>query len=448
MAEDKTIPSLRGGTTKQPVEATPSLRVKHSGAKQSVEVTHALTPKLRFKEFDGEWGKTTLERVFTFKNGLNSDKSKYGTGIKFINVLDIINDQLITYDSIIGKVEVTAKELEKNEVIYGDILFQRSSETREEVGQANVYIDKNKSAVFGGFVIRGRKKINYNPYFFNYLLKTSASRKEITTKSGGSTRYNVGQDSLSQVFVTFPSLLEQQKIASFLTAVDEKIQQLTKKKELLEQYKKGVMQQLFSGKLRFKDENGSAFPDWEVKTLLEVASFRRGSFPQPYGLPEWYYENGAPFVQVYDVDDNMLLKPNTKQYISKAAQKQSVFVKKGTLVLTIQGSIGRLAKTQYDAYVDRTLLIFQAFKVKIDIDYFKYVVYLLFEIEKTKAPGGTIKTITKEQLSAFNVNIPSLEEQQKIGNYLSAIDSKIESVNQQISKTQVFKKGLLQQLFV
>jgi type I restriction enzyme S subunit len=245
-----------------------------------------------------------------------------------------------------------------------------------------------------------------------------------------------------------PSLPEQQKIASFLSAVDEKIQQLTKKKVLLEQYKKGVMQQLFSGQLRFKDEEGKEYPDWEEKTLLDVASFRRGSFPQPYGLPEWYDDNGAPFVQVYDVAKNMLLKPKTKQYISEAAQKQSVFVKKGTLVLTIQGSIGRLAKTQYDAYVDRTLLIFQSYKVEMDIDYFKYVVYLLFEIEKTKAPGGTIKTITKEKLSSFNVNIPCLEEQQKIATYLSCIDTKIEAVNNQITQTQTFKKGLLQQMFV
>jgi type I restriction enzyme S subunit len=427
----------------------------------SIALTHIktekqLVPELRFKEFEGLWKKTTLGDLFTFKNGLNSDKEKYGSGTKFINVLDIIGEDVITYDSIIGKVEVTEREFEKNEVIYGDVLFQRSSETREEVGQANIYADENKSAVFGGFVIRGRKKEDYNPYFMNYLLKTSPARKEITTKSGGSTRYNVGQSSLSEVFVNLTDVPEQQKIASFLSAVDEKIQQLTKKKELLEQYKKGVMQQLFrsagsgqvSGQLRFKDENGNDYPDWEEKTLLEVASFRRGSFPQPYGLPEWYDDKGVPFVQVYDVAKNMLLKPDTKQHISEAAQKQSVFVKKGTLVLTIQGSIGRLAKTQYDAYVDRTLLIFQSYKVDIDIDYFKYVVYLLFEIEKTKAPGGTIKTITKEKLSSFNVNIPCMKEQQKIATYLSSIDTKIESVNNQITQTQTFKKGLLQQMFV
>ena len=108
-----------------------------STATTHIKTDKQLVPALRFKEFDLEWRETTLGNLFTFKNGLNSDKEKYGAGRKFINVLDIIGNDVITYDSIIGKVEVTEKELEKNEVIYGDVLFQRSSETREEVGQAS-----------------------------------------------------------------------------------------------------------------------------------------------------------------------------------------------------------------------------------------------------------------------------------------------------------------------
>ena len=186
------------------------------------------------------------------------------------------------------------------------------------------------------------------------------------------------------------------------------------------------MQKLFSQVLSFKDENGKEFPEWKVKNLGEVANFRRGSFPQPYGLPEWYDDaNGMPFIQVFDVGENMLLKKNTKNKISKLGAEQSVFVKAGTIIITIQGSIGRIAKTQYDAYIDRTLLIFQSYKVPINIDYFKYVVFLLFEIEKTKAPGGIIKTITKEVLTDFEIQIPCLKEQTKIANFLSAIDNKI-----------------------
>jgi len=225
-------------------------------------------PALRFPEFSGEWVNKKLGKFFTFKNGVNADKSKYGSGYKFINVLDIIADKPITSDSIIGSVTISEKEFEKNKVVFGDILFQRSSETREEVGQSNVYLDEIQSATFGGFVIRGHPTTEIIPGYFDALLKTSAVRKDITSRSGGSTRYNVGQASLSAVKVTVSvTLPEQQKIASFLSSADGKIEQLGKKKTLLEQYKKGMMQKLFSQELRFKDTQGNNFPDWEEKRL-------------------------------------------------------------------------------------------------------------------------------------------------------------------------------------
>ena len=99
-------------------------------------------PQLRFKEFDGEWEAKKLGDIFTFKNGVNASSEQYGSGYKFINVLDIINNNFITYDNIIGCVDITEKELLKNDVKYGDILFQRSSETRNEVGQSSVYLSE------------------------------------------------------------------------------------------------------------------------------------------------------------------------------------------------------------------------------------------------------------------------------------------------------------------
>ncbi|MFB2895193.1 restriction endonuclease subunit S [Aerosakkonemataceae cyanobacterium BLCC-F50] len=206
--------------------------------------------KIRFKQSDGSpfsnWEEKKLGEVFDFKNGINAEKSKYGRGKKFINVLDIINDAPISHDSIIGSVEITEQEFENNDVKYGDILFQRSSEIREEAGQSNVYLDKNKKATFGGFVIRGRPKISFNPIYFHNLLKTEAVRKEITNRSGGSTRFNVGQDSLSEVTIVFCTSIEEQgKIADFLTAIDQKIEAISHQIDCVEQFKKGLLQKMF-----------------------------------------------------------------------------------------------------------------------------------------------------------------------------------------------------------
>lgn len=187
-------------------------------------------------------------------------------------------------------------------------------------------------------------------------------------------------------------------------------------------------------------------PDnWKVYKLKDVADFRRGSFPQPYGLDKWYDdENGFPFVQVYDVAANKKLKKTTKRRISMEAAEQSVFVEKGSLILTIQGTIGRIAITNYDAYVDRTLLIFQHFKLEVDKYYFMYVIDRLFEFEKQKAHGSTIKTITKEQLSNFEIPVPPIEEQRSIAKRFKTLDDYIDFSNEKSRLLNQIKIGFMQ----
>ena len=162
---------------------------------------------------------------------------------------------------------------------------------------------------------------------------------------------------------------------------------------------------------------------WEQRKLSECAGFRRGSFPQPYGNKDWYDGEGAmPFVQVADVASDMQLVEDTKQKISKLAQAMSVFAEKGSVLVTLQGSIGRVAITQYGAFVDRTVLIFDKYAENIDKRFWAYIIKEKFEDEARKAPGGTIKTITKEALSDFELKLPSYEEQRKIADYLIDLD--------------------------
>ena len=197
-------------------------------------------------------------------------------------------------------------------------------------------------------------------------------------------------------------------------------------------------------KIRFKGFKD----DWEQRKLSDCAEFRRGSFPQPYGNKDWYDGKGAmPFVQVADVSSDMKLVNDTKQKISKLAQPMSVFAEKGSVLVTLQGSIGRVAITQYGAFVDRTVLIFDKYKDDIDKKFWAYIIKEKFEYEAKKAPGGTIKTITKEVLANFDLMLPCYAEQSILADYLIKLDHLITLHQRKCDETKQLKKFMLQKMF-
>ena len=155
-----------------------------------------------------------------------------------------------------------------------------------------------------------------------------------------------------------------------------------------------------------------------------------------------------PFVQVVDVLDNFNLSNETKQRISELAMPKSVFVPTGTILVTLQGSIGRVAITKFPCYVDRTILIVESFKREMDKYFMAISLKCKFETEKQKAPGGTIKTITKEVLNDFTIVFPSPEEQQAIGAFFSNLDDLIATYQAKIDHLETLKKKLLQDMFV
>lgn len=138
-----------------------------------------------------------------------------------------------------------------------------------------------------------------------------------------------------------------------------------------------------------------------------------------------------PFVQVADVADfGFRLHQKTKQQISRLAQPKSVFVEKGTVIVSLQGTIGRVAITQYDCYVDRTLAIFTNYKVDINKKYFAHQLKAKFDLEKEFARGSTLKTITKEEFSKFQIPIPPIEEQNRIVSLLDKFDTLTHSIKE------------------
>ena len=203
-----------------------------------------MVPNLRFREFSFPWHQTSIKDLLSFQNGINGAAEQYGKGIKYISVGDILNNDYITYDKIIGSIDISQETLKNYSVTYGDILFQRSSEIKDDIGRTNVYLDKDNTATFGGFVIRGKKIGDYNPSFFSFLLKSPSSRKSIVRLGAGAQHYNIGQENIKTLSFYFPNEIEQVKIANLLSKIDERIQTQSKIIELKQSLIKDIEDKL------------------------------------------------------------------------------------------------------------------------------------------------------------------------------------------------------------
>ena len=203
-----------------------------------------MVPNLRFNEFSLSWHQMRIIDLLSFQNGINGTPEQYGKGIKYISVGDILNNDYITYDKIAGSIDINQETLKNYSVTYGDILFQRSSEIKEDIGRTNVYLDKDHTATFGGFVIRGKKIGDYNPTFFNYLLKSPSSRQSIVRLGAGAQHYNIGQENIKTLNFYFPDEEEQQKIANLFSKIDERIQTQIKIIELKQSLIKDIEDKL------------------------------------------------------------------------------------------------------------------------------------------------------------------------------------------------------------
>ena len=369
-------------------------------------------PNLRFPEFEGEWEEHYLSDYLDFKNGLNPKPDKFGKGIKFISVMDILNNTVITNDCIRASVDVMEKELSDFSVEKGDMLFQRSSETLEDVGRANVYMD-NKPAVFGGFVIRGKKKAEYNPLFFCYLLASPFARKKIIPMGAGAQHFNIGQEGLNRVRLHFASLDEQKKIAQFLSLLDERIATQHKIINKLQSLIKGIAQKI----VRNNKPNVRLTECLECKssTLQESEVCEQGTYPV-------YGANGiVGYLDNYNTEDEAV-------YI----------IKDGSGVGTVSYVTGKCSATG-------TLNTLQA-KEGYSLQYLYYLLKVFnFEPYKT---GMAIPHIYFKDYGKAKVFCPSYTEQLQYARLLSAIESKLSIEKNILTSLSLQKQYLLRQMFI
>ncbi len=420
-------------------------------------------PKLRFKEFKGDWVKNKLGELVEIKSGISPSKYNFiEKGLfPFLKVEELNNCIKYQFESRFYSSE-NYNLIKKNSIIFpkrGAAILNN----KVRILSTDSLMDSNLMALNSNDL-----KLN-NEFLYYKILKEKLYK--IADKS---TIPQINNKHIEPYKINLPTLKEQQKIATFLTAVDDKIQQLTKKKTILEQYKKGVMQQIFSQQLRFKpdttkpnvianstvianeermkqsQDNNEQFPDWEEKRLGELTKIIAGGTPRTTtkeywnGNIRWMNSGELNLKKVYEVE-NRITEKGLKNSSTSLLPKYSILIG-----LAGQGRTrGTVAINLVELCTNQSVAAITPNKNKFNPDFmFQNLDSRYDEIRRLSTGDGGRGGLNLSIIKSIKIKLPSVKEQQKIATYLSALDKKIENVQTQIDKTQLFKKGLLQGMFV
>lgn len=382
-------------------------------------------PELRFPEFNQHWSIEKVKNVFSIFNGYAfSSTDSVNEGTLWVKIADVGIQEMKT-DSLSYLPDTLKSKYSKFLLKKGDYVVALTRPILS--GQLKV---AQINELFNNSLLNqrvGKLVSDENLDYVYYLLQNKRLIKSIKNNIAGSDPPNLAPKEINNIKVGLPSPEEQTKIANFLTAIDKRIHLLEKKKTDLEQYKKGVMQKIFSQEIRFKKEDGTDFPDWEEKKLGDLAKITTGSSNRKdSGLGGKY--------TFFDRSDDI--------------RTSSIYLfDKEAVIVPGEGSdfIPKYFIGKFDLH-QRTYAIINFNKL-----IGKFIFYRIQFSRKhllRQAVGSTVKSLRLPIFQNWILKIPSIQEQQKIASFLSSIDKKIELVAEQIEDSKEFKKGLLQKMFV
>ena len=345
--------------------------------------------------------------------------------------MDILNNTIITYDSIKACVDANNKEIDNYSVKMGDLLFQRSSETLEDVGRANVYMDE-KPAIFGGFVIRGKKKGEYNPLFFKNLLETPFSRRKIIPMGAGAQHFNIGQEGLSKVKLYFAPINEQNKIAKILSLLDDRISTQNKIIEDLKKLRSAIIEREYTFKVQahshigdFIEQNSNRNKDNIIQNVLSVSN-RQGFIRQREQF-----------------EDRSIASDDTSNY--KIVARNDFAFNPARINV---GSIARL--TTFEKGIISPMYICFHTKNSILPEYLSFYFetkQFFSEIQK-RLEGSVRQCLSYEGLCNIPLFPPVIEDQRRIGKRLFTLVQKFNLEMTFLEMLQKQKTYLLRQMFI
>ncbi|WP_323714410.1 restriction endonuclease subunit S [Mammaliicoccus sciuri] len=388
-------------------------------------------PELRFPEFDGEWENSKLGTVANVYDGTHQTPKYTSEGIKFLSVENI---KTLNSNKFISK-EAFEKEF-KIRPEFGDVLMTRIG----DVGTPNVVETNEHLAYYVSLALLKPKKLN--SYFLESLIRSQSVQNELWRKTLHiAFPKKINKNEIAKVEINYPEQQEQQKIGEFFRKLDRQIELEEQKLAKLEEQKKGYMQKIFSQELRFKDENGNEYPEWEEKTLGDIGSV---------AMNKRIYKNETtnhgeiPFYKIGTFGkkaETFISREKFEEYKEKYP-----YPNKGDILISASGSIGRTV--EYDGeeayYQDSNIVWLQHNNEVLNV-FFKYF-YLI--VKWNGIEGTTIKRLYNKNILNTKIKLPVKEEQQKIGVFLERIDSLIEKQSNKVGFLKQRKQGLLQKMFI
>ena len=392
------------------------------------------------KKIPLDWKSTTLGTFMEFKNGINADKSAYGQGTEFVNVMDIFKSHFLKREDIQGKVQISEKQKAESSVMYGDLLFNRTSEVPNEIAYSSVYLDEAE-ITFGGFVIRGRqKKELLDPLFAGYCFNNSSIRREMIRRSQGVVRANIGQRDLNRVPILIPPKDEQKKIASALALWDNAIE----KTEALIAAKEKQFEWLCQ--TYFKPGN-STNSGWEKHKIASFVTVRNEREVPSEGVP------------LYSLTIENGVTAKTDRYnreflvIDKGGKKYKVVHPKDIVFNPANLRWGAIARSEVEHKVVLSP-IYEVLKVdenKIDSDFLTYALTCSRQIAifATMVEGTLVErmAVKIDTFLSCHIYVPSSKEKQKeIAHVLNLSNQEISLLKKTLEQYRSQKRGLMQKL--
>jgi len=392
----------------------------------------AQVPQLRFPEFSGEWEEKILKDLTKINQGLQIPIADRFTEKVENSYFYITNEFLKENSSNKYFIQNPSESVLCTEK---DVLMTRTGNTGQVVTNVNGAFHNNF------FKIKYSDDLNKD--FLVEFLRLRATQNMIFRYAGTSTIPDLNHGDFYRLKLKLPSKPEQQKIATFLIAVDNKIEQLSKKQALLGEYKKGLMQQIFSQAIRFKADDDSEFPDWEERVLGDYLAHKSKKNKNNEVDLVLSVSNKKGFITQDEQFDGY-------QVASKDLTNYKIVEKGEYAYNPSRINVGSIARLKNNT-IGIVSPMYVVFKLKnLDSIFFDnlYQTHLFKHLIKVGCSGSVRDSLNFNDMADFVFSFPSLEEQAKIANFLSSIDSKIEQVGKQLDESKQFKKALLQQMFI